>query len=184
MTSNHYNNPQTEFKKILVMGLENSGKSTVILNMMGKTSLLHIFSIVPTKGPNIINFNLKNTDFNIWDLGGQEIYREEYLKNFKNYIKDTKEIFFVIDILDTEKYDLALSYLQEIIDKIRALNNSVDLTLFLHKYDPGYKEFFPDLTEEIIDEFIVKIKKIIPKNIFSEIYKTNIHSTFDRTHIF
>ena len=54
MILNQNNETKTETKKILVMGLENSGKSTIISLMMGKASLLHLFSIVPTKGPNII----------------------------------------------------------------------------------------------------------------------------------
>ena len=179
------NKKNTEmYKKILIIGLDNSGKSSIVLSIIGKMNLINYLSLDPTLGPDITNFEAHDSKFNIWDLGGQISYREEYLENFDEFINGSSKIIFVIDIQDMQRYDLALEYLENVIKKIQQKNLDIDISIFLHKYDPDLNEIHPEITEEIIQELIQKIKNLIPSNFFMEIYKTTIYTIFDKTLVY
>ena len=80
------NNQNSEtYKKVIIVGLDNSGKSSIVLSIIGKINLINYMSLNPTLGPHIINFESLDSKYNIWDLGGQESFRDEYLKNFEPY---------------------------------------------------------------------------------------------------
>ncbi|MFX1467089.1 MAG: ADP-ribosylation factor-like protein [Promethearchaeota archaeon] len=171
-------------KKILVLGLEKSGKTSIILNFIGKFNLSEFISFNNNRNPNIFKLEKDNIKFNIWDFKGKEVYRIEFLKNFNNYIIDTEEIFFIIDIQDLKSYELALKFLQEIIEKLKECNHRVDFTFFLHKYDHDLFERFPDIKIEKIESLIERLKQIIPSEEFHEIYKTTIYTVLDKIHIY
>ncbi|MFW9895773.1 MAG: ADP-ribosylation factor-like protein [Candidatus Thorarchaeota archaeon] len=171
-------------KKILVLGLEKSGKTSIILHFIGKINLSDFFSLNNTKNPNIFNLEKDNIKFSIWDFKGKEAYRNEFLKNFNNYITDAEEIFFVIDIQDFKKFDLTLTFLQEIIDKLKELNLRIEFTIFLHKYDNDLFERVSDINIENINTLIEKIIQIIPPEVFHEIYKSTIYTVLDKIHIY
>lgn len=167
-------------KKLLVVGLENSGKSSIVLSIIGKSNLIDHMSLNPTQGPHITNFESSDSQFNIWDLGGQESYRDEYLDRFEEYISGCSKILYVIDIQDVQRYEQALLYLEKIFYKIQQLDLNVDVSIFLHKYDPNLHEIHPEITEESLDSLINKVKKLIPKDFFFEIYKSTIYTIFDK----
>ncbi|MFW9874352.1 MAG: ADP-ribosylation factor-like protein [Candidatus Thorarchaeota archaeon] len=173
-----------KYKKIIIAGLDNSGKSSIVLSIIGKMNLINYMSLNPTFGPNIINFESLDSKFNIWDLGGQESFREEYLQNFEIYLDGCSKILFVIDIQDIQRYDIALKYFENILKKIKKKNLDIDISIFLHKNDPDLKEVHPEITEDRIQELINKIKKLIPEGYFFEIYKTTIYTIFDKVLVY
>ncbi len=171
-------------KKILVVGLENCGKTSIILNMLGKKSLLHYLSLTPTKGPDR-NFLQDNSSvYHIWDFGGQKAYRDDFLKKIDFYFKSSDKIIYVIDVQDGEQYDTSLEYFSTIIKELIKRNVKVKITVFIHKYDPDLKEIRPDITNEIVDNLINRIKNIIPSTYFFEIYKTTIFTVLNKEHVF
>ncbi|MFX1601057.1 MAG: ADP-ribosylation factor-like protein, partial [Promethearchaeota archaeon] len=93
-------NIEPKKKKILVLGLEKSGKTSIVSSFIGKFNLSDFISFNNTRSPNIVKIEKDNIKFSIWDFNGKEAYCNEFLKNFNNYIIDTEEIFFVIDIQD------------------------------------------------------------------------------------
>ncbi len=171
-------------RKILVLGLENSGKTSIILNFFGRVNLSDYNSLKETKSPNIVELKTDDLIFSIWDFNGKELDRNEFLKKFEVFIEDTNEIFYVIDIQDIKNYELALNFLQEIIEKVKKQNIKVEFTLFLHKYDLDIFDQFPDITMELIDNLIEKIKQIIPTEEFHEIYRSTIYTILDKIHIY
>ncbi|MFX1303793.1 MAG: ADP-ribosylation factor-like protein [Promethearchaeota archaeon] len=177
-------NIESKKRKILVLGLEKSGKTSIILNFIGKFNLSDFISFNNTKSPNIFKLEKDNIKFRIWDFNGKEAYRNEFLKNFNNYITDTEEIFFVIDIQDLKSYDLTLNFLQEIIDKVKEFNLRIEFTIFLHKYDHDIFERVSNIKVEKIESLIEKIKQIIPQQDFHEIYKTTIYTVLDKIHVY
>ena len=78
--------------KILVMGLDNGGKTSIVLNLIGKTNLLDYISVNPTLGADIIQHEINDSRYSIWELGGQKVYRDEYLDNFEEYLKEAYKI--------------------------------------------------------------------------------------------
>jgi len=73
-------------KKILLIGLDNAGKTSIVKCLSGTKKLTSFSEINPTKGKEIITIKVSDTDFSIWDLGGQEVFRKDYLSNFDDYI--------------------------------------------------------------------------------------------------
>ncbi|TFG22181.1 MAG: hypothetical protein EU533_04590 [Promethearchaeota archaeon] len=170
-------------KKFVLMGLDNSGKSSIILCLMGVKNL-HAFSkLKPTISRSWNKFDLADTEFTIWDFGGQEQYRSEYLANFQENFKQTDKFIFVIDIQDVERYDIALDYLSQIIHLFHKNKLKVDLSIFLHKYDPDLHYFMPEFSEDNLNVLINKIDKVIDKSIDYNLFKTTIFTTFRKLKI-
>ncbi len=91
-------------KKVLILGLANSGKTSISLSMQKITNLSSYTSLIPTTEIEISKFDDGNTEYLLWDFGGQEQYRKKYKQNMKEYIAETDEIIYVIDIQDENVY--------------------------------------------------------------------------------
>ena len=170
-------------KKIVIMGLDNSGKSSIVLCLKGVKNLTSFSAIKPTRGFEINKFNTMGSDFNIWDFGGQEKFREDYVKNFKNHIKGTNKLIYVVDIQDRERYDLSLQYLVKIITLLQENKLNPNFSLFLHKFDPDMELINKEIIEELIQTLIKQIKDIIPQNFQHQIYTTSIYTIFQKSAI-
>ena len=170
-------------KKILVLGLDNSGKTSIVKSLKGVKNIHSFCSINPTIGVNLENFELLESSFNIWDFGGQLLYRAEFLKEFEKYIKEVEKIIYVIDIQDTQKYDLSLKYLDEIIKKVINLKINIDFSIFLHKNDLDIELINPDFDKSNIDNLITKIKSLIPDDFNYSLFKTAISTIFEKESI-
>ena len=165
------------------MGLDNSGKSSIVLCLKGVKNLASFNAIKPTRGFEINKFNTMGLDFNIWDFGGQEKFREDYVKDFKNHIKGTSKLIYVLDIQDNKRYDLSLEYLAKIIALLQENKFNPDFSLFLHKFDPDMEVINKEINEELIQILIKQIKDIIPQNFLHQIYKTSIYTVFQKSTI-
>ncbi len=171
-------------KKILIMGLDNSGKTSILLCLRGIKNLLSFYSIKPTKGADVVSFKISNSNYNIWDFGGQEAFREEYLENFNQYIIGTSKIIYVIDIQDIERYNLALNYMEEVIKLLQEDDRSVDFSIFLHKFDPDLEQYNKNVNENSVKEFINLMKERVPPNFNYSIHKTSIYTIFEKSRLF
>jgi small GTP-binding protein len=170
-------------RKILIVGLENSGKTSILLSLKEDTNILSYASLKPTRGVNIETIEKEESQLIIWDMGGQEKYRIDHLSKFYKYLIGTESIIFVIDIQDFDKYTISLEYLEDILDKIKKENVSVKLSIFLHKYDPNlsYIKRFKKI-DEIIDNKIIKnIDELVPPELDYRIFKTSIYTVFEKT---
>ncbi len=170
-------------KKIVLMGLDNSGKTSITLSLMGLKNIPSFCSLKPTKQFFINKFKMLETEFSIWDFGGQEEFRKDYLTNFKTYIKGTDKFIYIIDIQDTKRYDQALEYLDSIVNLLEKDNSSVDFSIFLHKNDPDLRITNKELTEEIIDKLISNLKEIIPPTFKYNLFKTSIYTIFQKSKV-
>ena len=169
-------------KKLLIFGLDNSGKTSILLSLKRDTNLLSFFSLRPTKGVNIEELSDEGIEISVWDFGGQEQYREEYMINFNKYSEKAEKIIFVIDVQDFKKYEPALEYLKKILDILMKNQKFIELSVFLHKYDPNLKEQdgFKDIDDRINTELISEIVKIVPPEIKYKVFKTSIFTVFEK----
>jgi small GTP-binding protein len=170
-------------KKIVIMGLDDSGKSSIVLCLKGVKNLTSFSAIKPTRVFEINKFNTMGSDFNIWDFGGQEKFREDYVKNFKNHIKGTNKLIYVLDIQDRDRYALSLQYLAKIIALLQENKLNPEFSLFLHKFDPDLELINREINEDLIQTLIKQIKDIIPQNFPHQIYTTSIYTVFQKSAI-
>lgn len=167
------------FRKIVIMGLNNAGKSSIALNLRGKKNLLSHLSLSPTEDHQIINTEILDTEFNILDLGGQETYRTKHLKNLPEYLENCDKLIYVIDIQDKKRYELSLDYLEKIMDQVSSLDHAINLSIFFHKYDPNIEEKHPEIQDKA-NVLLEKIKGIIPSGISFQVFKTTIYTIFEK----
>jgi GTPase SAR1 family protein len=81
--------------KVLCVGLDNSGKSTVIQHLKPKQNAVR--EITPTVGFNVEQFSRSSINFTVFDMSGAGKYRTLW----EHYYKDADAIVFVIDCSDT-----------------------------------------------------------------------------------
>jgi small GTP-binding protein len=178
MKSPELNDLKEPITKILLVGLDNGGKTSIAKCLRGIKGISSFNSPMPTKHASVLEFEALNSRYAIWDLGGQKAYHDEYLKDFDNLLKGTQKIIYVIDVQDVKRYNDALGYLKKIIDAINKQNN-FEFSLFLHKYDPDL-EFDKELNQNAINDLIKKIKDIFPSGFNYSISKTSIYATFEK----
>merc|ERR1711991_701875 len=86
-----------EEMRILMVGLDNAGKTTVLY----KLQLGEVISTMATIGFNVETVSYKNIDFTVWDVGGQHKIRPLW----KHYYQGANAIIFVIDSNDRDRID-------------------------------------------------------------------------------
>ena len=169
-------------KKILLLGLENSGKTTIVYSLKRDTNLLSLISLRPTRGVAIENIEGTDDNIAIWDMGGQQKYQKEYLSDFYKYTKGIDKVIFVIDVQDSQKYERALVYLQKIMNLLEQERVIVGISVFLHKYDPNLSGMlnFKNINDDVNIKLIEPISEIIPPNYEYKIFKTTIFTVFEK----
>ena len=172
------NESAEESIKILLIGLDNSGKTSILSCLKGIKRISAFNSPKPTKGLDVQQFEALHSKYAIWDFGGQQAYLDDYFNDFNNFIKGANKIIYVIDIQDVKRYELALEYLKKVMNSIDKKSN-IDFSVFLHKFDPDLV-FNHNLNEKVINNFIKKIKETIPQEFIYSIFKTTIYAIFEK----
>ncbi|MHA1147712.1 MAG: ADP-ribosylation factor-like protein [Promethearchaeota archaeon] len=121
--------------KILYTGLDNAGKSSIILALL--RDFEHIEHTSPTRGVKRRDYNFLGLEISEWELGGQSLYRKQYMSNQADKVFSGAEIvLFVIDIQDKERYEESIEYLAQIIEQLQIQNIQPAVYVFFHKFDP------------------------------------------------
>ena len=88
--------------KIILSGLDNSGKTSFIISVDRKFSKL--IGLKPTMGADVSSIEALGTTIFLWDLGGQRRYQERYLDKAQIYLFEADLLFYFIDIRDEERF--------------------------------------------------------------------------------
>jgi len=179
----------SESKKISLLGLENAGKTAmrevILRKYKGSPSLFNkiLRKLQPTKGVERENISILDANLQLWDMGGQETYRENYLREPERFLLDIEVIIYVIDVQDNEKYNQTIEYLKKLAATFRALNQGPFFLICYHKYDPEflgekYKEWMENswnIIQGILDEYDFPRKRFTT-SIFDDITIFNVFS--------
>ena len=95
----------------------------------------------------------------IFDFGGQEQYRKEYMEK-PEIFRGTDILICIVDLHDPDSFDQAKEYFEGLLDLHRKNNEKPRVLLFLHKYDT---EYYP---KELLDTNVKNSKEI-----FSDMFK-------------
>ena len=114
--------------RLLLLGLDNAGKTTVLKRIMKED----VLAVSPTFGFSIRSIAQNGYMLNVWDVGGQECLRMYW----KNYFERTDGILWVIDSTDISRLQDSRRELSEILSEERLA--SAPLVVFANKQDiPG-----------------------------------------------
>lgn len=103
--------------KILFMGLDNAGKTT-LLNILFELGN----DCPPTFGYNLHRVEYKSRKLNILDIGGQACFKDFW----NNYFEHTDGIVFVVDCIDNRSFHPYLNDLIELKVPICLMINKID----------------------------------------------------------
>mmetsp|Transcript_22913 Transcript_22913/g.23563 ORF Transcript_22913/g.23563 Transcript_22913/m.23563 type:complete len:188 (-) Transcript_22913:32-595(-) len=118
--------------KILVIGLDNSGKTTLINHLKPKKA--STFEVTPTVGFQVEELRKNNINFTIFDMSGQGRYRTLW----EHYYQDAEAIIFVIDSTDRLRMCVAKAELETLLQHNSIRDSSIPIIFFANKMDiPG-----------------------------------------------
>jgi len=164
-------------QKVLVAGLDNAGKTATLSKFGGRLGISDMISTHPTKGVVRMKFGNSKLNLFIWDLGGQEEYRERYLNNPEQYFLELDLLIYVIDVQDPDRFDEALEYFGKIINSLIILEENPYILIFIHKYDPDLKNDPKILLNiELLKDTVNELLKSKEYDLHVEIYLTSIYS--------
>lgn len=103
--------------RILMLGLDNAGKSTVVKKLKGED----VQSISPTLGFDINTLEFGDYKLNIWDVGGQQTIRAYW----RNYFEQTDGIVWVIDSSDTMRMNDCRIELEQLLMEERLAGSTL-----------------------------------------------------------
>jgi len=130
--------------RILVLGLDSAGKTTVLYRL----KVGEVIKTIPTIGFNVETVQYKNIKFTMWDIGGQDRIRPLW----KFYYNDTHAIIFVVDSNDRDRIDEAATELHKALKEpelrdaaLLVLANKQDLPNTLNVLEVTEKLGLPSL---------------------------------------
>lgn len=112
---------------VIVVGLDNSGKSTIIERL--KPKVKQATEVAPTVGFNVDEFQKGNVQFQVFDMSGAGRYRSLW----EQYYKDTQAIMFVIDSGDKLRLVVAKDELSMMLN--HPLLKKIPVIFFANKKD-------------------------------------------------
>jgi len=129
-------------KKISILGLDNSGKTSILRILQNKLNIDIFGKMTPTIGADrtFIDKLKYGMTYNVLDMGGQEEYRKDYIRNAEKYFIGVEYLMYVIDIQDPANYEKAINYFQEIIGILVILKENPEILIVLNKVDPNIKD--------------------------------------------
>ncbi|CAL8998080.1 unnamed protein product, partial [Prunus brigantina] len=111
--------------RILMVGLDNSGKTTIVLRINGEDTSV----VSPTLGFNIKTITYQKYTLNIWDVGGQKTIRSYW----RNYFEQTDGLVWVVDSSDLRRLDDCKMELDNLLKEERLSGSS--LLILANKQD-------------------------------------------------
>jgi GTPase SAR1 family protein len=174
--------------KILLMGLDEAGKTSILLSMAGEYDPSRV---KPTFGAERTEISILGFPIYRWDLGGQEQYRSDYLQKRSRILDDTDLLFYVVDMKDQNRFKESLLYYIDILNYFREIGLMPLIVILLHKADPEFLKttesqktikFLIDTFNEKSDEFEVSyfITSIFNRKSLIDAFSQNILKLFPK----
>ena len=149
----------TKNLKISLVGLGGCGKTSLYSVAFAEKSPQDTKALSPTILYETRRHPFLGLQVGIFDFGGQEQYRKEYMEK-PDIFKGTDILIPIVDLHDPNNFDQAQEYFNGLLDIYRKNNEKPKVFLFLHKYDTEQYE------KELLDTNVKKAKEI-----FVDIFK-------------
>ncbi|SMN21231.1 similar to Saccharomyces cerevisiae YPL051W ARL3 GTPase of the Ras superfamily required to recruit Arl1p to the Golgi [Maudiozyma saulgeensis] len=149
---------------ILILGLDNAGKTTFLESLKNQSSLKSkpLEKITPTVGQNIALVpvpNKPNVLLKLWDVGGQESLRAMW----PEYYSQCHGIIFVVDSTDSERMDECKRTLTSIVmdDEVEG----IPILMLANKQDRPDRLEIQDIKEifnQIAEHLSARDSRVLP----------------------
>jgi GTPase SAR1 family protein len=123
-----------EQKKLLMIGLDNGGKTSILAVLEDKFSIIK--DLMPTRGVQREKLDFFGYPIISWDLGGQVQYREKmYFTKPEIYFGDVDLVLYVLDSQDPDRFQESANYFKDVLKALEELNERPPIAVVLHKSD-------------------------------------------------
>lgn len=95
--------------RILILGLDGAGKTTILYRLQ----VGEVVTTIPTIGFNVEQVTYKNLKFQVWDLGGQTSIRPYW----RCYYSNTDAIIYVVDSADKDRIGVSKHELVSMLEE-------------------------------------------------------------------
>ncbi|TFG15101.1 MAG: hypothetical protein EU535_02265 [Promethearchaeota archaeon] len=159
--------------KISLVGLGGCGKTSLYSVAFAEKSPEDTKRLSPTILYETRRHPFLGLQVGIFDLGGQEQYRKDYMEK-PDIFKGTDILIPIVDLHDPDNFDKAKEYFEGLLDIYRKNNERPKIFLFLHKYDTESYQ------KELLDTNVKKAKEIF-LDIFKDYeFDSMLTSIYDR----
>mmetsp|Transcript_11264 Transcript_11264/g.12546 ORF Transcript_11264/g.12546 Transcript_11264/m.12546 type:complete len:219 (-) Transcript_11264:117-773(-) len=133
--------PQKPAPRIIVLGLDAAGKTTMLYQIkLGK-----VIETIPTIGMNVESLESKRLSFTAWDVGGRTKIRALW----RHYFKGAEGLIFVVDCNDRDRIGDACHELEMVLsDDMDDMKEAV-LLVFANKQDLPNAMTASEVTSEL-----------------------------------
>ena len=145
--------------KISLVGLGGCGKTSLYSVAFAEKNPEETKSLSPTILYETRRHPFLGLQVGIFDFGGQEQYRKEYMDK-PEIFKGTDILIPIVDLHDPDKFEEAKEYFVGLLDIYRQHNEKPKIFVFLHKYDTQ------DYQKELLDTNVKRAKEM-----FVDIFK-------------
>uniref|UniRef100_A0A8P4GPJ9 ADP-ribosylation factor-like protein 1 n=2 Tax=Moronidae TaxID=42148 RepID=A0A8P4GPJ9_DICLA len=115
----------TREMRILILGLDGAGKTTILYRLQ----VGEVVTTIPTIGFNVETVTYRNLKFQVWDLGGQTSIRPYW----RCYYSNTDAVIYVVDSSDRDRMGISKSELVAMLEE-EELKKAI-LVVFANKQD-------------------------------------------------
>jgi len=123
--------------RVLMLGLDNAGKTTILHHMKGDNN----YESIPTVGFNVETVKLRNITLNVWDVGGQDKIRPLW----RHYFTGTDALIYVVDSTDLNRMEEAKAEFLRIVTDNQMAHAAV--LIFANKSDLPKAASAPEVAE-------------------------------------
>lgn len=116
---------RTNDARVLILGLDNAGKTTILKKMTGEES--DGTPEGPTQGFNLKSMNYNGREAKFCDLGGQRTFREFW----QDYYESTDALVFVVDSTDSRRLEEAEETFRDVLANVP----KIPVLVFANKQD-------------------------------------------------
>lgn len=116
--------------RVLVIGLDNSGKTTLLHHLKPKT-VSATLEVTPTVGFQVEEFSQGDIHFTVYDMSGQGRYRSLW----EHYYADVEAIIYVIDSTDRLRMCVAREELELLLQHDLIKSKKLPILFFANKMD-------------------------------------------------
>ncbi|MFO7796612.1 MAG: ADP-ribosylation factor-like protein [Promethearchaeati archaeon] len=157
--------------KISLVGLSGCGKTSLYSVAFAAKSPEDTKSLSPTILYETRRHPFLGLQVGIFDFGGQEQYRKEYMEK-PEVFRGTDILIPIVDLHDPKSFEESKQYFEGLLDIYRKNNEKPKIFLFYHKYDTE------DYEKELLDTNVKKAREIFEnmfENYESKSYLTSIY---------
>ncbi|MCK4779909.1 MAG: 50S ribosome-binding GTPase, partial [Candidatus Lokiarchaeota archaeon] len=126
-------------KKLLLIGLDNSGKTSILAVLQDKFSIIK--SLLPTRGVKREKLDFFGYPIISWDLGGQVQYREKlYFNRPELFFTEADIMLYVVDSQDPDRIPESVNYFREVLRVLEDLHEIPSVLIVLSKSDQDIRK--------------------------------------------